>query len=459
MKGVSFWQSVPTACACAAAVLWSVLLLPTESSAQGHPGETAEGSLNLQHLANLPRPTEVTQTYLAFRDNLAFVGASDGFRILDISNPKKPVELSHTVCNGAQGHLSVWGNLLFRSVDAPQSSTDCDSSNVTASTPGHFEGIQVFDISDLTAPQRIHSIHTDCGAATHALVPDPLNHRVFLYVSSYPLGGASLGPNCASLEVGDGHSRISIVEVPLENPQAATVSHYYLDQDTEYGTYLGAFTFRGCRSITVFSELNLAAAACFREGQLWDISNPASPVFLWRYRNDAVKPENIDLFASAAFTWDGKVVALGDMSGGGGAARCIDPEDQQGRVWFLDTQTGVELASYKVPRSEPGVCTTHLVGFVPQRGGRYTMVSSNFTGGTTVVDVNALLAGASAADAEVAWAKPAGGNVWSARWYNGAIYANDLSRGLDVYRLQDAARASAIRLPRLNPNTQEQVTR
>lgn len=455
MNRVSSWSFVHVACA--AVALCAACLLPVASSAQGRPGETAEGSLNLRHKAHSPRPTASTQTNLAFQGKLAFAGSADGFRILDISNPTNPIELSHVLCNGAQGHLSVWGNLLFRSVDTPQSSTDCDSSNVTASTPGHFEGIQIFDISDPTAPQRIHSVYTPCGSNTHTLVPDLLNHRVFLYVSSYPLGGAAIGPNCQALETGDGHSRISIIEVPLENPLAATVSPYFLDDDTEYATYLGAFTFRACRSITVFSELNLAAAACFLEAQLWDISNPASPVFLWRYRNDAIKPENVDLFASASFSWDGELVAFGDMSGGGGAARCIDPEDDQGRIWLLDTQTGVELASYKIPRSEPGVCTSHGISFLPQRGGKHTLVASYFTGGTTIVDVNALLAGAGDADAEIAWAKPEGTNVWSAHWYNGHIYASDLGRGLDVFQLRDSTRASALRLPRLNPNTQESL--
>jgi hypothetical protein len=244
--------------------------------------------------------------------------------------------------------------------------------------------------------------------------------------------------------------------VPLDDPAAATVSYYDLDDETEWATYLGAFTFRACHDISVFVDLGLAAAACMSEGQLWDISDPLDPEFLWRYDNPAIKPENIDLFHSASFSWDGRIVAFGDESGGGGAARCTDPDDDQGRIWFVDTATGDELASYKIPRSEDGVCTMHNFNFIPLRG-QNVLVSSAYTGGTTVVDVDALLAGASEADAEVGYYKPSGGNAWSSYWYNGHIYANDISRGMDTFLLSDKARAGARKLPYLNPQTQMSV--
>ncbi|HSK15999.1 MAG TPA: hypothetical protein VK915_07500 [Gaiellaceae bacterium] len=424
----------------------------------GGGGSVGEfGTDNLMHMANSPRPTNATQSDLAFWGNLAVAGSYDGFRILDVTNQNKPREISRIHCNGAQGDVSIYGNLVFRSVDSPQSSTDCNSTNVTASTPGMFEGIQIFDISDVDNPVRIHSVPTDCGSHTHTLVPDAANDRVFLYISSYPLGGAALGPNCQSLQTGDGHSKVGIVEVPLSNPTAASVSYYNLDPGTEWATYLGAFTFRACHDISVFTGINRAAAACLSEGQVWDISDPAHPQFLYRYDNPNIKPENIDLFHSASFSWDGKIVAFGDESGGGGAARCVDPDDNQGRIWFLDAATGTELASYKIPRSEPGVCTMHNFNFIPQRQGNYTLVSSAYTGGTTVVNVNRLLAGQSEMMSEIAWRKPEGGNAWSSYWYNGNIYANDILRGLDVFLLRGGVHAPVVRLPYLNPQTQENV--
>lgn len=414
----------------------------------GGEGSDAAGSFTLRHMGFSPKPSTATQSDLAFRGNIAIAGSYDGFRIVDITNPTNPTEISRMICNGAQGDVSVYGNLVFRSIDSPQSSTACDSTNVTASTPGMFEGIQIFDITDLKSPQKVASVATDCGSHTHTLVPDPDNGRVFLYVSSYPLGGAAIGPNCQQPG-----GFISIVEVPVMNPAAATVSKYFLDPGTELGNYLG-FMFRSCHDISVFTDIDRAAAACLTEGQLWDISDPAHPEFLWRYDNPNIRPENIDLFHSASFSWDGKLVAFGDESGGGGAARCVDPNDNQGRIWFVDAATGTELTSYKIPRSETTTCTMHNFNFVPQKHGQYTLVSSAYTGGTTIVDVNKLLMGASSAEAELGWRKPEGGNAWSSYWYNGYVYANDILRGLDVYRYIGGETNTAKKQSYSNPQTQ-----
>ncbi|TDD67890.1 hypothetical protein E1262_17950 [Jiangella aurantiaca] len=78
----------------------------------------------------------MTNSDLAFDGTLAYAGNSRGFRVLDISEAENPVALSDFVCNGSQGDVSVYGGLLFRSVDTHQSSTACTSVNVTASTPG-----------------------------------------------------------------------------------------------------------------------------------------------------------------------------------------------------------------------------------------------------------------------------------------------------------------------------------
>jgi hypothetical protein len=442
-----------------------------------HSGPGSSGpdqhSKNMKLLANVAKsPTTTTQSDLAFDGKLAYAGHYQGFRVIDISEPGSPTVVTDFRCNGAQSDLSIYQGLLFQSIDAPQTHGGCDSSStieengvrraVRASDPGMFEGVRIFDVSDPSAPVHLASVATDCGSHTNTLVPDPANDRALIYVSSYPLGNNALGPNCVRAEDGGGHSKISIIDVPLSDPTKATVSPYVLDEDTEWATYPlqnTTFTLRACHDISVFVELNLAAAACMSESQLWDISDPANPEFLWRYDNPAIKPENIDLFHSASFSWDGTVVAFGDESGGGGAARCTDPSDDQGRIWFVDTATGEELASFKVPRAEPGTCTMHNFNFLPLAKGRKVLVSSAYTAGTTVVDVDKLLSGASAAESEIGFYKPSGGNTWSSYWYNGFIYGNDIVRGLDVFLLSDRARAGARKLPYLNPQTQESVIR
>jgi hypothetical protein len=440
-------------------VLGALLLLLSAMPAFAHddedhsgPGSTGpdQHSQNVKLLANVAKSSGATQSDLAFAGRYAYAGNYGGFRIIDVSNPEVPVVVSDFSCNGAQGDVSIYGNLLFQSVDRAQSSPACDSTNVTASTEGMFEGIRIFDVSNPNAPRHINSVPTDCGSHTHTLVPDAANSRVLVYVSSYPLGAASVGPNCQQP-----HGFISIVNVPLSNPTAATVSKYHLDVGTEMAVYLGgAFSFKACHDISVFTGIKRAAAACMSESQLWDISDPLNPKFLWRFDDPAIKTENIDLWHSATFSWDGKVVAFGDESGGGGAARCTDPNDDQGRVWFVDAETGTFLGNYKIPRAESGTCTTHNFNFIPLPKGRKVLVASSYTAGTTVVDVND-----PTRPKEIGFYKPSGSNTWSSYWYNGFIYANDINRGVDILLLSDSLRAAAKRLPYMNPQSQESVIR
>ncbi len=424
------------------------------------PAGPDQHSQNMKLLANVGKAAGTTaQSDLAFWGKHAFAGNYQGFRVLDVSDPEAPNVVTDFRCNGAQGDVSVYRGLLFQSVDTPQSNGGCDSTGVNAATAGMFEGVRIFDISKPAAPVLLASVSTDCGSHTHTLVPSPKTGEVFVYVSSYPLGRAALGPNCKRAEEGGGHNKISIIRVPLSAPASATVGEYRLDAGTETATYPlqgTTFSFTACHDISVFTGIDRAAGACMSEGQMWDISDPAAPKFMWRYDNPAVQPSKIDLFHSATFSWDGSLVAFGDESGGGGAARCSDPGDEQGRIWFVDAKTGQERASYKVPRAIPGTCTMHNFNFLPIAG-RNVLVSSAYTAGTTVVDVDRLLAGATAAQAEVGFYQPSGANTWSSYWYNGFVYANDINRGVDIFLLSDKARAGVRRLPYLNPQTQESL--
>jgi hypothetical protein len=44
--------------------------------------------------------------------------------------------------------------------------------------------------------------------------------------------------------------------------------------------------------------------------------------------------------------------------------------------------------------------------------------------------------------------------MWSSYWYNGHIYGNDILRGVDIFLFSDQARAGAVKLDHLNPQTQ-----
>src|SRR5918992_221298 len=102
-----------------------------------------------------PQPAEINSD-LAFWGNHAFHGNYDGFRIIDISDRRNPVELSHTRCQGNQGDIVVWGNILVRSWNSPAPAAAppfglaTGDGNLMACASHHMAN--VFDIGDNEFP-------------------------------------------------------------------------------------------------------------------------------------------------------------------------------------------------------------------------------------------------------------------------------------------------------------------
>ena len=63
---------------------------------------------------NLPGLTFTANSDLAFWGNLAFQGHYEGFRIINIASPTNPREISFTDCNGNQGDIVVYEDILVR---------------------------------------------------------------------------------------------------------------------------------------------------------------------------------------------------------------------------------------------------------------------------------------------------------------------------------------------------------
>jgi len=387
---------------------------------------------------------------LAFQGTLVYAGNYNGFRIIDVRDHRNPVVLSDMACHASQNDISIWKNLMFLSVDHPETKPTCDSTEVPIdpfdpSTWVGYEGIRIFDVSDPSSPQFITMVETDCGSHTHTLVPDVANNRLLLYVSSYALlPGPHCGPDHSQ---SDFHEKISIVEVPIAAPETARViATPRIDAPVLDLHIPGLFPTIGCHDIQVFLPLHLAAAACLTEGQLWDITDPANPTTLQatHIQNDA-----FTFWHSAAFTWDGQVVGFGDETFAQG---CETPQDLDGRVWFYSVaDPSVPLGSFGIPRPQVEYCSIHLFNVIPVTD-RYLLVASAYGGGTTIVDFSDPAAATELGfyDAQ----DPIAADTWSSYFWNGAIYANDIPRGVDIFRLIDNASRDAKRFSRMNPQTQ-----
>jgi hypothetical protein len=438
-----------TARVLALVLILGLLWLPSPALAQD------VHSPNMTLLKNIPPVDDATQSDLAFQGRYAFAGTFSGLRVIDISDPANATQVAFEPCNGGQFDVSVYGDLLFASVDTPQTNDGCFASNTVASTPGAWEGVRVFDISDPTDPTLIKSVATDCGSHTHTLVPQG-KRNLFIYVSSYGLTPGSLGPNCEQF-----HGKISVIHVPSGNPANAKVvaepevdvpvfdaSRLGLDNLLPPGSLLDT---KGCHDITVMKPLKLAAAACLSVGQIWDISDPTQPEVV-----RTLTTPQVTAWHSAQFTWDGQRVAFGDEAGGGVIGRCR-PQDypDTGAVWIYDVASGAELGNYKLPRffGEEDHCTMHNFNFVPGVE-RDILVSAAYHGGTTVADVTD-----PANPVEIGFyeAHDPHALTWSSYWHNGFIYANDIVRGFDVFSLDHPSVVGAALLDRDNPQTQERL--
>jgi hypothetical protein len=156
---------------------------------------------------------------------------------------------------------------------------------------------------------------------------------------------------------------------------------------------------------------------------------------------------------SAAFTWDGKYVLWSDESETGS---CRNPHvDTDGRLWIYKRGSWAKpLSSFTVPRAVEGDCSVHMYQFVPTRRA-YLLVGAWYEAGISAIDYTT-----PTKPREVAHYDPPPEhipNYWSAYWYDGHVYGNDILRGLDVLDLSGVP--GAITLGHMNPQTQEILLR
>ncbi|MEW2384254.1 hypothetical protein AB0873_19490 [Micromonospora sp. NPDC047707] len=432
----------------------------TVETANTIPGvDEIRSSPTLKQVANLPKvaPLDATNSDLAFQGRYAFAGNYNGFVVYDISKPTAPTVVSRVLCPGSQNDISVHGDLLFLSTDSPRSDDSCASTGVP-STETRWEGIKIFDIRDKANPRYIKSVQTACGSHTHTLVPGKNHKTVYVYVSSY-------GPSDTYVGCPRPHDSISIIKVPVKSPtDAAVVAVPNLFPDGGFEGVPGQKSATsGCHDITVYPSKNLAAGACMGDGILMDISNREAPRVINRVRDTV----NFAFWHSATFNNAGTKVVFTDELGGGGAATCnetVGPNRGADAVYDIlgrgDNRTMVFRSYFKIPRPNADTenCVAHNGSLVPVFG-RDIMVQAWYQGGISVWDFTD-----SANPREIAYwergplnaERLTGGGTWSAYWYNGYIYSNDMVKGLDVLKLSDwrTWTANLIRYRELNVQTQ-----
>jgi hypothetical protein len=394
-------------------------------------------------------PGRTVNSDIAFWGNLAFNGNYDGFRIVDISDPDDPQLISWTHCNGDQGDIVVWEDVLVRSWNAAKATPrDCDGQTV----PAGFEGVHIFDISNLEDPELVGEVELSarpgadafgCGSHTATAVPDLENDRLIVYNQT------SGGP-CPF---------VGILEVPLDDPGSASFLRNEpleeADAPHDSGVILG--------------DVNMLAVASHDHANIFSIGAPGGgsfedPEFLYTITepgvcNEPGNPACNGNWHSASFSWDGEVIILGWEPGGGAAPECeaSDPPVKKS-AFFYDADNGAKLGQWTLPRPQTAAenCTIHNYNVVPNRNDRNVLVVGNYQAGTWVVEFSD-----PANPVTLGWSDPPPlvptqlGGAWSSYWYNNFIYESEITKGLNVFRFSGKETGGAMRLDHLNPQTQE----
>jgi hypothetical protein len=395
---------------------------------------------------------------LAFSGTLVFIGNFNGFNTYDIETPKKPQLFASVVCPGGQGDVSVYGHLLFMSVEQTRGRIDCGTQGVADTvSKDRFRGVRIFDISNVKKPRQIAAIQTCRGSHTHTLVVDPKDSaNVYIYgsgTSTVRSGEELAGCSGADPKTDPDTALFSIdvIQVPLaapekarivnrprifSDPRSGAISGLWPGGDHGPGTQRTSLTDK-CHDVTVFPEIGLAAGACSGNGILLDISDPVHPT-----RLDEVADPNFAFWHSATFNNDGTKVIFTDEWGGGTRPRCraTDQPNWGADAIFDIVDKKLRFAGYfKMPaaQTETENCVAHNGSIIPVPG-RDIMAQAWYQGGVSVFDFTD-----SAHPLEIAFfdrgpldaTKLITGGFWSTYWYNGNIYGTEIARGLDIFKL------------------------
>ena len=431
-----------------------------------------------------------SNTDMAFQNNFLIAGNYHGFNIYDISKKDKPELLVSVVCPGGQGDISIVGNLLIMSVEETRGRVDCGLEGINSEpNPVRFRGLRIFDISDIKNPQQVGLVQTCRGSHTHSVVNQRTNEGKILVYNS---GTSSVRDEeeleqCIGNVAGDNRTalfRIDIIEIPIENPEdSKIVSSPTVFADELTGALGGLWTGGDhgddtqdtsrtdeCHDITIFPTKKLAAGACSGNGILFDISDPYNPK-----RLDVVSDKGFAYWHSATFNNDGSKVLFTDEWGGGGRPRCRawDPLNWGAdAIYDIKDQKLVFQSHYKMPapQLETENCVAHNGSIIPipdrdifvqawYQGGISVM---DFTDSSNPVEIGYFDRGPISEDELIT------GGYWSAYYYEGYIYATEITRGLDVFKLlpsqflsEDEIDAASKALPVQGPqrlfNPQQQI--
>jgi hypothetical protein len=333
-------------------------------------------------------------TDMAFDGNMIYAmqqGADGGVHIIKRTRTKRGhVKIGFVPCPGEQNDVAV---IAPRLIAIGYHTSQC---GVVGG------GIRLLDVSSPRKPKYLGSVTFDVGSHTLTKYPG----KPLIYSSPNGLGNVR------------GVEQIIDVSDPM-NPEI--VASY-------------ANRANSCHDLTFYFDADQKLAFCpgSDRTEIWDVSDPLAPVPIGEIFNPSIFYHH-----SAVATDDGKYLVIGDEN--------VEADECEGgttgALWvydITDPTLPTPVSYFGIGRGQaPGsansdresYCTVHLYNFIP---GTYVMVASWYAAGMNVIDFSD-----PANPVEIGHYFGSGDdyvNYWSAYWHRGRIYANDRTRGLDVFR-------------------------
>ena len=271
-----------------------------------------------------------------------------------------------------------------------------------ACAPGG-EGVMTLGISKSGRPRKLGHVTLE--------YPFQRNHAIARYPGKplvYAVGG------------GLGARQETVTMVDVSNPRKPKVAGSFVAPP------------RGCHDFSFHFDKRGKFGFCFglQDTQIWDVSKPLKPEVITHIPNPLIQFSHYGVVSK-----DGKLLVINDEAIA--ANECGDADAPAGAIWVYnisDIENPKLLSYYSPPRGDTGspigsfwtpggTCTSHDFNFVDNR----TVVVPWYTGGFNVLSLKN-----PSEPKEIAYYQPKGTNMWSAHWYRGKIYTNDMGRGFEA---------------------------
>jgi hypothetical protein len=271
-------------------------------------------------------------------------------------------------------------------------------------------GVSLYDVTDPAHPRRAGMLGVE---QAHTITPLP--GTPYLYVSP---GGLVIRNRDTGRQAGSENETVVDVTDPAHPRVAATFP-------------VGE---QGCHDVSFARLPSMLVGVCSGgDGvELWDMADPLRPKAI-----ATIDDPDVSFAHGVAISEDGKLLVVNDQSH---VEHTCDGRSRAGAIGFYDISDVTrprKVGYFSPPRGsrakadfDDGTaawCSSHQVSFVP--GTRHLVVTW-YSGGTSLLDV-----ADPARPGELAHYRAADSLAWSAQWFAGRIWVNDMRRGLEVLEI------------------------